>query len=507
MLAHKARRKLLLQRRAGNIEMDAVNISLFGTAMLLGGIVYFAFRPRKKKKPSPPSAVSVTLKELSKLWARGKETGEIHINDLAPIWREEKSATLQNVKDYAFHNEKLAGFFAKHIDQAPWFKKAHLQKEICYQILLMLEREGECSSVVNAADDVEASWDSNTYTLLGRTTLLDHTLNVAREAVTLLSGDAATHVIPDAMIAALGHDLGKLLSIKGHMYSLGEHPLAAGRVLAELPAFKQLARKSEISRAIKLHHKRPEGLLGQILKKADQLARQKELEWAVENTSAHSDIQSDAKEDILENEKEIRPEQAAPSVSATKLIKKNASLVLGADAAWRAQADIFGEDKPSVRSKDSPPQRIDISSWFDAQAFLEALQPYINRITGRRFMAFSMSNGYVYFQAKVIEEVARKQAEQAGAMDIATMAADDISMREVLFTVVDHLRVEHEVIARELIRDQYFGGYFSIATGGKALKGFYTPFHAEAFGSIAAMERNKKGILKNFTSVEPFVEE
>ena len=114
-------------------------------------------------------------------------------------------------------------------------------------------------------------------------------------------------------------------------------------------------------------------------------------------------------------------------------------------------------------------------------------------------------NGYVYFQAKALEEVIRKQAEQAGAMDIATMAADDPTMRQVLFTVVDHLRVEHGVIARELIKDRYFGGYFTIATDGSRIKGFYTPFHAESFGSIAEMENKKTGILKNFISVKPFL--
>jgi len=84
------------------------------------------------------------------------------------------------------------------------------------------------------------------------------------------------------------------------------------------------------------------------------------------------------------------------------------------------------------------------------------------------------------------------------------MAADDPTMRRVLFTVVDHLRQEDGVIARELVKDQYFGGYFTIATGGRPLRGFYTPFHAEAFGSIAEMERRKTGILKNFRSIQPF---
>ena len=483
----------------------------------MAGIVVVALRPGRQKKTAiqPSKEVSVTLEELSRLWAKSKETGEIRIDDLAPIWREEIAPDGQDKQSYNFQNEKIAEFFDEYIDQAPWFIKADFQKDVCYQILLLLERDGDCPSVVNAADDVEASWDSNTYSLLGKTTLLNHTLNVAREAINLLRNENANHVIPDTVVAALGHDLGKLPSIKSHLYSLGEHPLAAGRVLAEINEFKQLTRKEEISRAIKLHHKRPEGLLGQTLKKADQLARQKELEWAVEqlgesNQTPEQDSEIDIKKDIqtdVNNKKlVVQPEPASPPSAPVKKTKKSSS-AQGSDAAWQAQADIYGEEEPIKKKKSNVPNRINISAWFDAQSFLDALKPYINRITGRRFMAFSMANGYVFFQAKAIEEVARKQAEQAGAMDIATMAADDPTMRQVLFTVVDHLRVEHDAVARELIKDQYFGGYFTIKTGGRAMKGFYTPFHAESLGSIAKMENKKKGILKNFKSVEPYVED
>lgn len=80
------------------------------------------------------------------------------------------------------------------------------------------------------------------------------------------------------MVAAQGYDIGKLPANRTHLYSLGEHPLATGRVLAEIKIFKELSRKEEISKAIKHHHIRPEGLIGKIIKKADQKARQQKLE-------------------------------------------------------------------------------------------------------------------------------------------------------------------------------------------------------------------------------------
>ena len=491
--------------------MDTVNITLLGGLSFFGSVAAYFFLFTGKKQgnsrslSSPPDGeVAVTLKELSQIWSKAQKTGELKVEDIAPLWREGKETEPVLEKKYTFRHEQAQQFFDEYITHGPWFKRSSKATEVCYQILSLLDEEGDCPSVVNASADVEASWDSTTFTLLGKTTLLDHTINVAVEAVNLLKADKADHVIPDTLIAALGHDLGKLPSIKAHLYSIGEHPLASGRVLAGIPEYKQLARKEEIDRAIKLHHKRPEGLLGQTLKKADQQARQKELEWAAEKVAQKEP------EPKKEGTAVVPPAPASPPSASTEVATP---CTQGSDAAWQAQADIYGEDEDKTiqqaikTKKKANLTRMDISSWFDAQGFIDDLKPYINRLNGRRFMAFSMPEGYVYFQAKALEEVARKQAEHAGAMDIATMAADDPTMRRVLFTVVDHLRVEHEVIARELIQDQYFGGRFSIITNAGKMKGFYTPFHAEPFGPIGEMESNKKNILKNFKKVEPLIEE
>jgi hypothetical protein len=134
------------------------------------------------------------------------------------------------------------------------------------------------------------------------------------------------------------------------------------------------------------------------------------------------------------------------------------------------------------------------------------MKPYINRLEGRSFMAFSMPDGHVYFQAKILENIARKQAERAGAMEIAAMAPGDSGMRRVLYSIVHHLRTEREVIASGLIKDSFFGGYFTLTwKNGIPMKGYYTPFHAEAFGSIAEMEQAKPGLLRGILKVSPLV--
>ena len=136
--------------------------------------------------------------------------------------------------------------FMKNILHKPLFEKFPQQKAVCERILKLLDREGNCPSVVDIHGDVEGNWDENTYRLLAQTTLLDHSLNVAEQVVQILSDNKAWHVIPDTMVAALAHDLGKLQSLRGYLYSLGEHPLAAGRPLAGIAGFNELPKKDEI---------------------------------------------------------------------------------------------------------------------------------------------------------------------------------------------------------------------------------------------------------------------
>lgn len=451
---------------------------LLGLLLVLMAIILAVFVFCRKKDVV---VQEITLHELSNLWTReGRKT--IHISELSPLWRAE-SPPSQADTTIKLQDSRAAAFM-KNIVGGDRFKMFPQHRVVCEQLLLILDKQGHCPSVVDVHGDVEGGWDENTYQLLAKTNLLDHSLNVAEEAVQLLSAGKAWHVIPDTMIAALAHDLGKLESIRGYLYSLGEHPLAGCRPLTGIPEFEELPKKEEILQAVKLHHKKPQGLLGKTLKKADQKARQKELDQAV----------------LINDTEKVEGKNSPPEASKTKNTDN--------DSAWRAQADIYNEAGQTHTNAPAPPQLMDISAWFDTSLFLAELKPYINKMFGRRFMAFSMSDGHVYFQVKVLEEVARRMAEKAGCMEIATMAPKDESMRDVLLTIVHQLRSEQDIIARGLIKDTFFGGYFTVTRKiGKNIKGYYTPFHAEPFGSIAEMENNKPQMLKDIVKVSPYLDD
>ncbi|MBU4395047.1 MAG: HD domain-containing protein [Proteobacteria bacterium] len=362
-----------------------------------------------------------------------------------------------------FRNERIQEFYNKRVRP---LRHASLQQAVCRDLLSLLDTEGQCPSVVNVGRDVEASWDSNTYTLLGQTNLIDHSLNVAEQVICLLQASETGFLMPDTIIAALSHDLGKLPSIRGHLYSLGEHPLAAGRILVGLQSFKQLPLKEEILQAVKFHHKQPQELLGKTLKRADQLARQQEIEQAQER---------------------LQPLEEPPK--------------------WHNEAksqDGIFEEKPETKKNVAVPKLIKLP-WLDTHALLKDMRPYINKLEGRRFQAFSMPNGFVYFMPKILEVIAKKQAEKAGVLEVGSMEKEE--MREVLLSIVHQLRQE-DVIANGLLQNNYFGAYFTVTMkSGVTMNGYYTPCHAEAFDSIAVMEDAKSGILLDVVSVESVHEE
>ncbi len=417
------------------------------------------------------------IEDLVEIWTKKiAKGGAVHIAELTPLWKNVEADQEQKIPAVEFTSDRIQAFYEKHIHP---LKNSELQQVVCQKLLVLLDKEGDCPSVVNARDDFESSLNSNVFTLLGKTNLLNHTLNVAEQIIQMLDGTDDKHMTADALIAAIVHDLGKFPSSKGHLYSMGEHPLVAGNILAEISEFEQLNRKDEIYKAVMLHHKKPEDFLGKLLKRADQIARQQEYDKALRELPPASQA-------------DINQVESAGITQKSDRTKKG--------------IEIFYEEEVDQIEKSDTPEIIDISKWFDLQVFLNDMKPYINKLEGgRKFSAFSMPNGYVYFQPKILEEIARKQAEAAGVLDMVIMD-DEETRRNILLSIAHQLR-KAEVFAADILTKDFFGAFFNITKTGKSLQGYYTPCHAEAFGSIAEMEAMKNGLLKGFKSVEPYCEE
>jgi len=465
-----------------------------GISCILYALYGLFFNSRRITGPSLKK--KITLEELSKIWLesddRKEQTGKM-MED--PTVSEEKTEEIQ----ISYQYPEIREFYLKYIADKHYF--LGVNGKIVRDLLNILDQGGDCPSVVNTFNEEEGKLPKDVYDILARTSLLQHTLNVTEKIIESLGGSGP--FIPKAVITALAHDLGKTPTHR-KIYSTGDHPLVSIGILNQIEAFSILSDKDkdEIFKAIKDHHRNSDEFLCVKLKEADQAARRKELAENSKNIIQNAAANTQTEEPLSES---ASLEGTDNSVKEGFIIPHFVSAEGDEDTKTKpSDTDIFGspvkpeKEKVTIIEHDLP--------WFDPEEFLGELNPYINRMNGGRWDAFSMSNGYVYFQVKILWEVAKKIARQKGHTEVLLGDADESMRQNILFSIVNRLRTDKDAIARGLIQDKYFGAPFVVTMrdGKKFDKGYYTPFVAEAFAAtVSDLEARKVGKLKDIVDVSP----
>jgi hypothetical protein len=157
------------------------------------------------------------------------------------------------------------------------------------RIMELLERYGDCPSVVDTIADSEKRAATRVGDILSKVTLRDHTFNVARIALRLLMDayDDPVGYIPVVIIAALGHDLGKIPQLRSQgKYVKADHPLTSVSIVEEVfEKDKDAHWLKMVAKAIGEHHQSATDRLSELLKEADGKARQLEIEQAEKRVS------------------------------------------------------------------------------------------------------------------------------------------------------------------------------------------------------------------------------
>jgi hypothetical protein len=157
------------------------------------------------------------------------------------------------------------------------------------RIMELLERYGDCPSVVDTIADSEKKVTTLVGDILSKVTLRDHTFNVARIALRLLKDAYHDPVgyVPAVIIAALGHDLGKIPELRSRdRYVKADHPLTSVSVVEEIfEKDKDAHWLKMVAKAIGEHHQSATDPLSELLKEADGKARQLEIEQAEKRAS------------------------------------------------------------------------------------------------------------------------------------------------------------------------------------------------------------------------------
>jgi hypothetical protein len=168
------------------------------------------------------------------------------------------------------------------------------------RIMEILEQYGDCPSVVDSVTDAERTEVSRIGDILSKVTLRDHTFNVTRIALQLLKDAYHDPVgyIPIVIVAALGHDLGKIPELRSSGgYVKADHPRTSVSIIEDI--FKKDSGTHWLKLVTKIigeHHQSATEPLSELLKEADGRARQIEIEQAEKRASLSWDEWFDCKE-------------------------------------------------------------------------------------------------------------------------------------------------------------------------------------------------------------------
>ena len=341
------------------------------------------------------------------------------------------------------------------------------------EILHLLDTDGDCPSVVNItaltptpekeSDYVKqrtpATDKSSTYDILRMCTLREHSLNVAQEIEVTSTGDIR---VPFFIIAALGHDLGKMPRFTGSGYVTGDHPINSKEILENnISSFSDLfdGDKENILTAVRNHHQsdnKDEWTMRLI--SADRECREREL----------------YKYTAIKGEKVVSNEKLREYLGNKDLMDRKRE-----------------RPSPKVNTNKRNYKKYDMS-WLNLKDFFSILKEKVNKLDGKNYRVISMLEGNVYVWPNVVTEILIALAGTRHKLDIVACAGNDQSEKELLLSAMDIFR-ENTCIDKSKIRDGYIGSWFEVLhvyssenqqPPREETRRFYgIPFRADAFGS------------------------
>lgn len=153
------------------------------------------------------------------------------------------------------------------------------------QLIELLESHGNCPSVILEEEQAVSEVEDMTSLLeiLARVSLKDHSCRVARLFSSLIRDTYrdCQVLLPKAAFTALGHDIGKIPSLReGKPYSTACHPVTGAAKISDLFPKPAPVWLNSVLEAIKSHHSLTRDPWTLLLKKADGRARQMEASEA-----------------------------------------------------------------------------------------------------------------------------------------------------------------------------------------------------------------------------------
>ena len=175
---------------------DTLTWGAGGLAVALAAYAVAQLRPKKDQAGADGKFPSEeqTLAEVARLWT-GKET-ELDFREIARIWRTTPEARAEPKPPPTYRHPEIRQFHAQWVAH-PVVKEE--KKAVIEGILAILDREGDCPSVVRKnGSEAEKKYDQNVFDRLATIPLWRHSLDVAAH---LAGAMTQAMLLPDALIA------------------------------------------------------------------------------------------------------------------------------------------------------------------------------------------------------------------------------------------------------------------------------------------------------------------
>lgn len=417
----------------------------------------------------------LTLAMVSTIWVETEE-------DKAPVPRP------------SFKHDEIDQFWSDVIESrasVQGFRKAAIAA-----ILKMLDQAGDCPSVVRNPKhntEVENKYSAEAFGMLSEIPLWQHSLDVARNIATRVGRES---LIPDALITALAHDLGKIPTYHEKGYTTGDHSIISSIVLGGIHAFCLLSNKTELELIVRSHHHlKPTNAIATLLKECDQITRNNEI--AVKMRQAVAKEQQPIAQAIEERPQPL-PVVPPPPPIATNLPQPEE------DPAEQRDHPL-GHTAPDNKA----PLRAGRANlpWFEPEKFLSNLKQWINVVANGRYGAVSMPDGLVYVHCDCMWNILNTVVPDEHKGNLLAAAADETTKRSIMHSAVWTLSETRNAIAADMIKPEYHTIPVVVINGsGKATSNtLMIPFRAEAFGELPSTLESTKSIAlrKMVKSIKP----
>jgi hypothetical protein len=410
----------------------------------------------------------------------------IKLRDIAHIWREIETGKPEESRPRpVFSHREIDDFYAKHVDN-PVVKGN--RRIVIEKLLEMLDTGGDCPSIVGRGRyendrEPERGYAIERYDCFARIPLWQHSITVAEKYISKFQYKV---MVPNALVIALGHDIGIIEAEYAKYYTKLTHPEISLLVLKSITEFTSLENFEEISSIIMSHHSITNLKLAKILKASDQEARNIEFNGpetarAFENAG---EIQKKGKGDIAqEKEETVLPDSGEVESFAEKVDPRK----------------MHDGGEPTNQSKNAPKEIVPLPHWLDFGAILSHVGKEINILEktadlSLNWSAYSVRGGYVWVKEELLwEAVMKTSGENAGLF----AAEEDKALKwDILYTVVMELG-RRGMAAREMIREGYYQAPVTVLAGKRTPSpAFMTPFLPGAFDiSPDELEKRKGSLL------------